>query len=56
MKLVIDRLLLACLLAASTGAFLLLAVDATFPGENGKVVFSSDRDGDFELYAVEAGG
>lgn len=26
------------------------------PGENGKVAFTSNRDGDYDIYAVEAGG
>jgi Tol biopolymer transport system component len=29
---------------------------ATFPGENGKIVFSSIRDGNFEIYIMNADG
>lgn len=29
---------------------------AAFPGANGKIAFASDRDGDFEIYAVNADG
>ena len=45
--------LLACLitlLAASQEA------GAAFPGQNGRIVFSSDRDGDFDLYTIRPDG
>ena len=45
--------LLACLLtllAASQEA------GAAFPGQNGRIVFSSDRDGDFDIYTVRPDG
>jgi len=29
---------------------------ATFPGENGKIAFSSQRDGNEEVYVVNADG
>jgi Tol biopolymer transport system component len=29
---------------------------AAFPGENGKIAFSSDRDGDYEIYIMNADG
>ncbi len=30
--------------------------NAAFPGENGRVVFESDRDGDSEIYLMTPGG
>jgi TolB protein len=32
------------------------AAQAAFPGTNGKIVFSSDRDGDFEIYSMNPDG
>ena len=29
---------------------------ATFPGENGKIAFNSDRDGNYEVYVMNADG
>jgi Tol biopolymer transport system component len=30
--------------------------EASFPGENGKIAFSSDRDGDFDIYTIRPDG
>ncbi len=30
--------------------------EAAFPGQNGKIAFSSDRDGNFEIYVMSADG
>ena len=32
------------------------ASSGTFPGTNGKIVFSSDRDGDFDIYVMDSDG
>ena len=33
-----------------------MPANAAFPGENGRVVFESDRDGDSEIYLMTPGG
>ena len=45
--------LAACLLALSGSA---QEAGAAFPGENGKIVFESKRDGDSEIYSMNADG
>ena len=44
-------LLLAVALVATTGR-----AEATFPGENGRIVFASERDGNFDLYTMSSDG
>jgi len=49
---------LALTLAAALGLTLLWADDsrAAFPGQDGRIFFSSDRDGNFELYSMKPDG
>jgi TolB protein len=51
--LVVAGVLAACLVAIVGAAG---PVGAAFPGENGKIAFQSNRDGNFEIYAMNAGG
>ncbi len=44
------------LVAVATAMTLAGASDATFPGANGTIVFSSNRDGNFEIYTMKADG
>lgn len=46
---VLAALVLTALAASSSG-------NAAFPGANGKIAFSSDRDGDYEVYVMNADG
>jgi TolB protein len=32
------------------------SAQAAFPGTNGTIAFASDRDGDYEVFTMEAGG
>jgi Tol biopolymer transport system component len=51
---------LAALLLTSVitlaGNFLMPSASATFPGENGRIAFTSERDGNFEIYAMNSDG
>jgi len=49
---------LAAVLVACAAAVLALPEEAkaSFPGENGRIAFSSDRDGDFDIYTVRPDG
>ncbi len=40
----------------SLAAMLTTPADAAFPGQNGRIAFSSDRDGDDEIYRMTPGG
>jgi TolB protein len=51
--LVATGVLAACLVALIGAAG---PVKAAFPGENGKIAFTSERDGNAEIYAMEADG
>jgi hypothetical protein len=58
-----SRLVLVVLLSVTVlfGLFLFAAVSiqpgyASFPGVNGKIVFFSDRDGNYEIYVMNADG
>jgi TolB protein len=51
-RLVIVGLAALALVAISTGP----SSDAAFSGRNGAIVFSSDRDGDYELFTIRADG
>lgn len=54
----LPALVLAALLVACAAAMLALPEEAKagFPGENGRIAFSSDRDGDFDVYTVRPSG
>jgi hypothetical protein len=56
------RVLWVALLAAAVAALLLSLVaveqpvQAAFPGNNGKIAFESDRDGDQEIFTMNSNG
>jgi Tol biopolymer transport system component len=50
LRMVVAVLLVAAVVAASSGAH------ATFPGSNGKIAFSTNRDGNHEIYAMDSDG
>ncbi len=51
--LIVTGVLAACLVALVGAAG---PVGAAFPGENGKIAFESDRDGNHEIYTMNADG
>ena len=46
----------ALLLSGGWLSLLPVAVEATFPGRNGRIAFVSDRDGDLEIFAMNPNG
>ena len=54
----INGRLIFALVCASLGVIALLPASAvaTFPGGNGKIAFHTDRDGNYEIYAMNADG
>ena len=48
--------LAACLLSLGTLGTMAKPAEAAFPGDNGKIVFTSDRDGNNEIYAINPDG
>src|SRR5688500_20360870 len=55
-RLVLVAGLAAFAAAASLAAAMATPASAAFPGENGRIVFESDRDGDSEIYRMTPGG
>ena len=49
------RLLVAGVAILAALAFV-SAAEAAFPGQNGKIAFSSTRDGNHEIYSINANG